>query len=210
FLAHWDLDEGSGQTAADSSGNGYDMTLGTTSGVDSGDPSWACVSGGYALDFDGSDDEVQRSNQIIGDRAAWSISAWIKMGADTLDQRTIYSEGHSTTGEYLFLYVDDVNNYVKFYSEDADPPYDWAQIEGSTNVEDNVWHHVAMVQRSKTDRQLYVDAVSEGTDIRDAGTYVFDSSAIGILRYQWVVDPFLGMIDNVRIYDYALSPAEIS
>jgi hypothetical protein len=34
------LDEGSGQTTADASGNGYNLTLGTTANADSADPAW--------------------------------------------------------------------------------------------------------------------------------------------------------------------------
>ncbi|MCU0490781.1 MAG: LamG domain-containing protein [Chloroflexaceae bacterium] len=39
-LALWRLNEGSGQTNADSSGNGYTLTLGTTAGADAADPTW--------------------------------------------------------------------------------------------------------------------------------------------------------------------------
>ena len=34
------LDEGSGQTTADASGNGYNLMLGTTANADSADPTW--------------------------------------------------------------------------------------------------------------------------------------------------------------------------
>jgi uncharacterized repeat protein (TIGR01451 family) len=210
LAGHWPFDEGVGQTAGDVSGNGNDGTLGATAAVASDDPSWTCVAGGNALDFDGSDDEVLLSNVTIGDRAAFTISAWIRMGPDSADQRTIYSEGNTATTEYLFLYVDDATSNVRFYSEDPGPPFNFAQLQGTSNVEDNTWHHVTIVQRSKTDRELYVDGLSENTDTNNAGTYTFDTASIGFLRTDWVADPFLGLIDDVRIYDYALSPAEIS
>jgi uncharacterized repeat protein (TIGR01451 family) len=209
LAGHWPFDEGAGQTAGDVSGNGNDGTLGTTAGVDSGDPTWTCVAGGNALDFDGTDDEVRLSNVTIGDSAAWTITAWIKMGADIADQRTIYSEGNTAQTEYLFLYVDDSTDSVRFYSE-GPGGVDWTQVIGTTNVEDGTWHLVTMVQRSKIDRELFVGTVSQGTDTRDAGTLTFDTASIGYLRTDWVADPFLGLIDDVRIYDYALSPAEIS
>ena len=40
LVAYWGFDEGEGQEAADSSGNGNDGTLGSTGGVDSSDPNW--------------------------------------------------------------------------------------------------------------------------------------------------------------------------
>ena len=81
LIAHWTLDEGSGQTAGDSVGTN-DGTLGTTSGVDANDPTWACVSGGNALDFDGTDDLIQ-----VGDAPAlvpsgdMTVAAWVKLDA---------------------------------------------------------------------------------------------------------------------------------
>ncbi|MBW2443382.1 MAG: DUF4347 domain-containing protein, partial [Deltaproteobacteria bacterium] len=207
LIAHWTFDEGSGQTAADSAGSN-DGTLGTTAGVDSSDPAWACAAGGSALDFDGIDDEVSLSGVTVGNSAAWTISAWIKMGPDTADQRTIYSEGLTSATEYLFVYVDDSTSGARFYSENT--AGDWAKIDGTINVEDDQWHLITVVQRSKTDRELFVDANPDGTDTRDAGTLNFDTASIGYLRTDWVADPFKGLIKDVRIYDYALSQAEIT
>jgi hypothetical protein len=66
------------------------------------------------------------------------------------------------------------------------------------------------VQRSLTDRELYVDTNSEDTNSDNAGTLSFNTASIGYLRSDgWVADPFKGQIDDVRIFDYALSPAEI-
>ncbi|MEE9532895.1 MAG: LamG-like jellyroll fold domain-containing protein, partial [Acidimicrobiia bacterium] len=150
-----------------------------------------------SLDFDGSNDEVRRTNAIIGDSVAWTITAWIKMGADIADQRTIYSEGDTTVTEYLFLYVDDAGSQVKFYSESGS---NFASISsGTTPVEDDQPHYVAMVQRSKIDRELYVDTVSQGSDTQNAGTLTFNTASIGYLRTDWVADPFKGIIDEVRI-----------
>jgi uncharacterized repeat protein (TIGR01451 family) len=207
LIGYWNFNEGSGQLAADASPSNNDGTLGPTASVESGDPTWAC--GGTALQFDGSDDEVKLSSVAIGDRAAWSISAWIKMGPDAADKRTIYGEGDTTQREYLYLDVAEAGSYVTFYSEDF-PGTVYTQLDGTTNVEDDVWHLVTVVQRSKTDRVLYVDASPEDSSSQDAGTLSFNTASIGYLRSDgWVADPFLGTIDDVRIYDYALNPAEI-
>jgi hypothetical protein len=191
--AHWPFDEGSGQTAADATATNNDGTLGPTASVESADPSWICVAGGNALDFDGTNDqEVKLSSVNIGNSAAWSITAWIKMS------------------EYLLFYVDDTSNHIKFYSvEDGGANY--ALFEGTTNVEDDAWHLVTIVQRSKTDRELYVGTNSEATNTQNAGTYTFDTASIGFLRASsWTADPFKGSIDDVRFYNYALSTSEIA
>ncbi|MFQ5790543.1 MAG: LamG domain-containing protein [Acidobacteriota bacterium] len=40
LIAYWRMDEGSGDTAFDLTGNGHDMRLGNASGADAGDPVW--------------------------------------------------------------------------------------------------------------------------------------------------------------------------
>ncbi|MHC4609509.1 MAG: LamG-like jellyroll fold domain-containing protein, partial [Planctomycetota bacterium] len=207
LIGHWNFNEGSGQTAADASASNNNGTLGPTAAVESGDPTWACS--GSALDFDGSDDEVKLSSVAIGDRAAWSITAWIKMGADAADKRTIYGEGNTAQTEYLYLQVLQGGSTVEFYSQNFGAS-NWARLDGTTDVEDDAWHLVTVVQRSKTDRELYVGTNSEDTNAQDAGTLSFNTASIGYLRTDWVADPFLGTIDDVRVYDYALSPAEIA
>jgi uncharacterized repeat protein (TIGR01451 family) len=207
LIGHWTFDEGSGQTATDSSASNNHGTLGPTSSPESGDPTWACS--GTALDFDGSDDEVKLSSVAIGDRATWSITAWFKMDPDAADKRTIYGEGNTTQEEYLYLQVREADSTVTFYSEQF-PGTVYTQMTGTSNVEDGAWHLVTVVQRSKTDRVLYVDALPEDSSTQDAGTLTFNTASIGYLRTNWVADPFLGTIDEVRIYDYALSTSEIA
>jgi hypothetical protein len=85
------------------------------------------------------------------------------MGADSADQRTIYSEGNTAQTEYLFLFVDDTGSNVRFYSETFGVS-EFTLLNGTTNVEDDAWHLATVVQRSKTDRELYVDGVSEATN----------------------------------------------
>ncbi|MHA2156422.1 MAG: DUF2341 domain-containing protein [Candidatus Hodarchaeales archaeon] len=197
YMGVWHLSEdpsGSAPQILDSTLNNYDCT--SYGSMTSGDQIAGQIDG--SLDFDGSDDEISLPGVVIGDRAAWTFSAWIRMGADTADQRTIYSEGDTGVSDYLFLYVDDTNSEVRFYSETATG--DWAQVIGSTDVENNQWHLVTLVQRSKTDRELYVDGLSEGTSTQNAGTMTTDTASIGVLNYLWgSADWFNGTIDDVRI-----------
>ncbi|MHA2040754.1 MAG: LamG-like jellyroll fold domain-containing protein [Candidatus Thorarchaeota archaeon] len=200
FIATWHLKENVGGTDAirDSTGN-------ANHGTDSGAPTFGAAGMiGNAIGFDGSNDEVSLPGVVIGNRVAWTISAWIRMGADTTDQRTIYSEGDTGVSDYLFLYVDDAGSEVRFYSENAIG--DWSQVIGSTNIEDNQWHLVTLVQRSKTDRELYVDGLSDGTSTHNAGTLTTDTASIGVLDYLWgPADWFMGTIDEGLISDTARS-----
>jgi hypothetical protein len=207
LIGHWAFNDGSGQTATDSSASSNNGTLGTSAGADSADPNWVCS--GTALDFDGSNDEVQLSSVPVGNRTAYTINAWIKMSPDSGDKRTIYGEGNTAQTEYFYLQVEQGGNSVTYYSENFGAS-NYAQMTGTSNVEDDTWHMVTLVQRSKTDHELYVDGISEDTSAQNSGTVSFNTASIGYLRTDWVADPFLGTIDDVRIYDYALTVGEIA
>jgi hypothetical protein len=68
-------------------------------------------------------------------------------------------------------------------------------------VEDNEWHHVAIVQTSQIYRELFVDGLSDGPpNSDDGGTPTHDTASIGLLRTMgWTADPFEGIIDEVRV-----------
>ena len=75
LVAHWKLDDGSGTTAIDSSGNGNDGTF-------VGDPQWVAGKLGGALDFDGDGDYVDFGNDTIFDITdAFSLTLWINWRA---------------------------------------------------------------------------------------------------------------------------------
>ena len=80
-------------------------------------------------------------------------------------------------------------------------------INGVTPVNDNEWHHVAFTYDGTTIR-LYVDGVEDATldAIIDTGvdgeTNVNIGSQLGGSLFQ-------GLIDDVRIYDSALTPEQI-
>ena len=78
LVGHWEFDEGSGSTAFDSSGNGFDGTISGAEWVAGG---WDGT--GYCLDFDGqgSDRVSVGSFNVTGE--AISIACWFK--ADNLD-----------------------------------------------------------------------------------------------------------------------------
>jgi hypothetical protein len=69
------------------------------------------------------------------------------------------------------------------------------------------WHHVTGVQNARSNQRfLYVDGIQVGTGV------IQDADGPGVLRIggaTGVNEYFTGMIDDVRIYRRALTPAEI-
>lgn len=75
LVAHWRLDETSGNIAYDSSGNGHDGTL-------QGDAQWTSGRIGGALDFDGSDDYVDIAYSPALSLNEFTFSAWVNIAVE--------------------------------------------------------------------------------------------------------------------------------
>ncbi|GAH26687.1 unnamed protein product, partial [marine sediment metagenome] len=89
LLAYWNFDEGSGNTAYDSSGNNDGIINGAT---------WTTGYSGYALDFDGTDDyvdlDIHSENLGFNKTDSYKISVWINSTSTSAGM--IYSMSHST------------------------------------------------------------------------------------------------------------------
>jgi hypothetical protein len=83
------------------------------------------------------------------------------------------------------------------------------EFSGSTAVglNNGDWHHYTIVNDASTDTQLYIDGALVGAATYKApgGVFTLGSEAAGSATYGWV-----GKIDDVKIYNTALSAEEIS
>jgi predicted outer membrane repeat protein len=210
LIAYYPLDEGSGNTAADASGNELDGTV-------MGDPLWVAGMIGGALQLDGVNDYVDCGNPSALDFGTgdFTVSAWINM---TVTKRsTVYAKGGDNRGgiRYILSIGEGNANKMTLITDD-----DATKIEakGATIVNDGAWHHVVGM-RSGTDLLVYVDGVRDGSatlpDGYDlSGTSQADALIGAITDARDATGATLekffgGAIDDVRIYSYALSQAEI-
>jgi hypothetical protein len=83
----------------------------------------------------------------------------------------------------------------------------------NTVVLDDAWHHITFSDASGT-AALYVDGVKDSTNLNYTRLGVFsdiDVSTIGAVKDNGsYTDWFSGLIDNVKIYDYARTPAQVA
>jgi len=197
-ISHWKFDEGEGDIANDSAGNN-DGTL-------VGDPSWVAGKiGDYALSFDGDDYvEINDDDSLnFGSTTDFTALAWIK--TDHPDREDIVGKDGTKPAHWeimvyqnkLSAFIDDGSNYV--VSTDDGAP-----------VNNGQWHHVAVTFDRDGFMKRYVDGASYGTadDISGVGD-VSNSGSLYIGCRRTNEDLFKGTIDDVRIYNRALSADEI-
>jgi hypothetical protein len=199
LVGYWRLDEGTGLTTADASGNGDDGTL-------SGEVTWVAGRvGANALNFHGAG--VADAHVGIPDAAglrftadqSFTVGAWVN-ATDLPGKWTGLVTKSTDAGAGYGLFIDPTNHWV--FATNSD---DHALI-GSTVT--TGWHYVTAVQDGTAGtRQIYVDGVLRGTgtaaDASGTGELWLGGSKATNTQY------FNGAIDDIRIYSRALSQAEI-
>ncbi len=215
-LAEWLMEESSWSGAAgevlDSSGHGYHGTAtnGPTTAIESPAVAGSPGTCRYGV-FDGSDDYVEIPG-FPDLQTDFSLTAWIRSTTASGDQR-IFVDDRNNSGGYAFSVGDGGTGEPRFFSRGVKPVI----LDGGADVAPDSWHHLAIVHDShaKT-RTIYVDgdvSVTEssaysksfGTDTGNAaiGGEV-DGTSEGVPRWR-----FGGSIDDVRIFDLALTENQI-
>jgi len=211
-VGHWPLNEGSGEIAADSSGNGNDGTLWSDGVLWSEDtPSGS----GHSLEFFGNLGGVYIGNpevlQIVGDI---TLAAWVKTGAATAQWHNIIVKGHGQ-GEVV-LRLDGNGHPSQFWCGSYDNA-DHMVMSWDLTDELDRWVHVAGTYSSADGAwNLYLDGLWNNTTIDPVGAVTADRGwAIGARAPDTTgIFPterhFEGFIDDVRIYNIALTETEVT
>jgi endonuclease/exonuclease/phosphatase family metal-dependent hydrolase len=194
----WTLDEGTGQVAADSSGNDNNGVVNGAAWTQSG-------AIGGALAFNGVSDNVVVSSpsRTLKPVSAYAISAWVKFSA------TDTSGGEVATMADNYALRVQPTGEVKTFFHNASGYH--VLIGTGTVANTNTWRHI-VGQYTGSALQVYVD-----------GSLVQQVAVTGPIEYTLGTDFYLGQqgtggtnhnfngsIDLVRVYGRALSAAEIT
>ncbi len=199
LVGHLEFDEGSGTAVADSSGNGNAGSL--VNGA-----AWTTGKVNGAVSFDGSDDHVLMDPISVTSVNDWTLAAWLK--PSILPQASIavfhgYEDGGAGNGWGFGIGEGDADTegakLIGIFSG-----LEWLYA-GYTFDSVDVWHHVVM-KRSSSTTSFFVDGVQTATiantDPRPPTGFRVGSQID--TRY------WKGLVDDVRVYNRALSADEIA
>jgi hypothetical protein len=204
LVGYWNFDEGSGTIANDLSGNNNDGTIfdGATPGA-----TWTSsgVYGG-ALSFDGTNDYVLVPDDDSLDLSSgMTIAAWINSGS-TSGARVIAAKWDDNIGQHSYIFKDhDASSNLRIEL------WGLADIAGGTAIATGSWIHVAATFDSSTVK-LYYNGAEDASAVR-IGSIPASASALrigAVATGGTITQNFMGLMDEVYIYDRALSVDEIN
>ncbi|MDO8524607.1 MAG: LamG domain-containing protein [bacterium] len=199
LVAYWDMDQATGTTAIDNSGNNNTGTLiggvKITNGVY-----------GNALQFDGVNDYINVADSpSLSPTNAVTVSGWIKTSSIQPGRGVIVKGGPGNNYDYMLYFSRTTQANVNFYIRNSSGSIDTA---GSYTFKynDNAWHYYTGVFDGDWLR-LYIDGklVSSKNTVL---TNIKNSINPLTIGRGWSTY-FKGSIDDVRVYSRALSANEI-
>jgi glucose/arabinose dehydrogenase/PKD repeat protein/fibronectin type 3 domain-containing protein len=200
-VAAWGFNEGSGASTADASGNNNTATL-------VGGPTWVAGKYGKAVSFDQVNDYLSVPNSFSLNIAgsAMTLSMWINTGSISSDSVVLAKFWNTNMSSPYYQYGLELSGgKPKFYIGTS------AGLVGAgmdTALALNQWTHLAVVFNGST-AQFYLNGTLVATK-----SLVASITARGMpLRIGADADPwqfYKGSLDNVRIYNRALSALEVT
>ncbi|MHC4103910.1 MAG: LamG-like jellyroll fold domain-containing protein [Planctomycetota bacterium] len=202
LVSLWKLDETSGNVVKDSAGN--------NNGTLVGDPQWQTSAGkiGGALEFDGDGDFVKigaESNFDMADQI--TVSAWIKVNQFDREWQAVIAKGDSAWRIQRNQNEDSLEFACTGLKIPSGAP--WGNLYGKRSVNDGQWHHIAGIYDGSK-MYLIIDGdldssqpASGRINTNNEPVYIGENSENKGRFWN-------GLIDDVRVYNYALRKVEVA
>lgn len=185
-IGSWNFDECNGGIAYDASGTSHNGTL-------VGSPGWSSITPtntGCSLAFDGSSDYISTSYNWSAVHNNFTVSAWFKT---------------TSTGDEVI--VSNGNTHALRTNNGRAGSCIASCILGTKRIDDGKWHFIAVTGDDSSIR-IYLDALSKPYATMSASTNVsIGQMSIGHCTFGGY--NFKGYIDDVRIYQRALTVMEL-
>jgi hypothetical protein len=216
-VGYWKFDENTGSTTKDSSGNGRNGTLINT-------PSWEPGKVGHALKFTdvASDPEVELADDTLDALTSGTIEFWFKPTDSGDNAQDIMGLTEPAGIRWWEIIFDRTNDRLSVYAAGTGSN---CQLRGYIPFTDRqtAWHHFSFTNGS-SGNIFYLDGV------KTTATYITGTSSTDCFFADWTggttteytlgcwesgascddTEMYQGLLDEVKIYDYVRTPAQIA
>ena len=197
-VLHLSFDEGAGAIAKDFSKFKNDCAL-------KGNPKWIDGKFRKAIEFDGKTWGEVADADSLDLTDALSIEAWVKLYGG--------GEGTQSAVEKGSAWIDGEYNLAALYSNGTllqmkDLPANCADANVGTGVQDNKWHFLVGTWDGAVIK-IYIDGKPD-KEMACAGKLLTNTEALFIGARGGTARFIIGALDEVKVYNYALSNDEIN
>jgi len=198
LVLHLSFDEGAGSIAKDASKFKNDCAL-------KGNPKWIDGKFGKALEFDGATWGEVADSDSLDLTGAMTIEAWVKMYGG--------GEGTQSAVEKGSAWIDGEYNLAALYSNGTilqmkDLPEECNDDNIGSSIQDNNWHFLVGTWDGGTIK-LYIDGKLD-KEMPCAGTLLTNNEPLFIGARGGTQRFLIGALDEIKVYNYALSEAELA
>jgi len=200
----WKLDEGTGTSAADSSGNG-------STGTVEGDFAWVTGHiGTYALDLQGNGSRVLVPHKaILNPTSQVTAMAWVNYSDASDNNARVLAKGVDAGDNEAYVIEIGNDDNASFFIR-SEPNHDTESVDGPENsVPQDVWLHVAGSYDGNA-VNIYVNGRLVNSETVGAKTIIVDTNGLAIGDAVDVDRTLIGKVDDVRVYNVALPEAQIA
>jgi hypothetical protein len=198
LVGWWKFDETSGTVAYDSSGNGNNGNL-------TGGPTWVTGKIDGALSFDGLDDYVSIPATADLDLVNLNISAWINTSNYRQNGFIFEKTSNGQVNSQYNLFLEHSSNSLRWRTTPVSGNYHESRL--ATNILTS-WNFLSASYDGITKKIFLNGNLSKSDSF--SGTIVQNPNGISLIGKHPPANYFFnGLIDDVRIYDRALSAEEV-
>ncbi|OHA29992.1 MAG: hypothetical protein A3B08_02015 [Candidatus Taylorbacteria bacterium RIFCSPLOWO2_01_FULL_43_44] len=215
LVGYWSFNEGTSTIAGDFSGNGNNGTLTGMANPPTATSGWGDGKRGKALNFDGVDDAVSVApNSSINDISSLTISTWVYPRTEgELNRGGILRKENFPTAGWDFGF-DSAGTNALFFRHFYDGGTNLIRDSSDSAVTLNKWNYITLTwdgSTTATGIKFYVNGIETGYDTTQngVGNRVSDASSNLDIGIAPAANTWDGLIDDVRIYNRALTAAEV-
>jgi hypothetical protein len=204
----WKMDEGSGTSVNDSSGNG---NIGTWNGTLGNQ--WLNGKYGKAGNLNGTNNYIDvpaNTSLNFNDYEDFTLSAWVKIKGNPSSEMAIVSntDGESPGYELKISVSGRIRGRVMTACCNG-----VESTDDGTVITDNKWHHVVVVFGRTSGMTRYIDGILSGSADDISAEYYAFSTVYGLRigARLWITPDqfFSGQIDELKLYNYARTQKQI-
>jgi hypothetical protein len=202
----WPFNEGKGTTTNDISGHHNNGSL-------EGLAQWTKGRFADGLSFNGNAAAVKVPDSPVLEPAAVSVSAWVNSSVNPGNDKYILAKGANACLAASYGLYTGANGGLQFYAS-SNQGLSWAlSPDAGAGVWNGQWHHVVGIY-DRSSVRLYVDGRQVGSGTPDTAPIAYGLSTSNDLLigdYPGCAGlDFNGSIDEVKVFNRAITPLEIS